>query len=162
MASIPAVCDSCGMAFPSGIAVGGNMRDLMLVGNKAGPCPSCGAMGTIPDGLFNAVDGVIEAVSSPGGERGLRDLIRLLEDWQQQPPSPKAVRQALQTEAPQLAPVLQRFAPTNSASLAAWIAVLLAILRLVQGCQERGVEVQQTEIDRVTIETIEVEADKRR
>jgi hypothetical protein len=97
-----------------------------------------------------------------GGEKGLSDLIHLLEQWQLEPPSPEVASEALRTEAPQLAALLQRFVPRSSAALAAWIAVLLAILQLIQGCQERGIEIQQTEIDRVTIEAIEREANERR
>src|SRR5687768_4285772 len=53
MPQIPAVCGTCGTMFPSGIVMGEG-ASATFVGNTAGPCPNCGGMGRIPDGLWEA------------------------------------------------------------------------------------------------------------
>ncbi|MBF4692021.1 hypothetical protein [Fusibacter ferrireducens] len=61
---MPAFCDNCGAIFKSGFEFE-NCRLISLRGNKSGPCPSCGGMGHIPDGVFNFLDGTIELLSGP-------------------------------------------------------------------------------------------------
>lgn len=76
--SIPAFCDNCGKPFPSGFA-GGGSATLIMRGNKSGPCPHCGGMGTILDATYRLDKGIIEvlAASSPTRERleKLRDVL---------------------------------------------------------------------------------------
>ena len=55
MPNIPAMCDNCGSLFPSGMSVGGNAQ-IFSFGSKSGPCPNCGGMGSIPNGLYTAVE----------------------------------------------------------------------------------------------------------
>lgn len=64
--NLPAFCDNqeCGAIFPSGFVVESAMH-ITLAGNKSGPCPHCGSMGSIPDGVFNFVDKTIEIISAP-------------------------------------------------------------------------------------------------
>lgn len=72
---IPAFCDSCGTAFPSGIAVSGRVTGLTLQNNLSGPCPRCGGMGRVLEGTFDFIDGVLKVLSSP--QRTVDDLRRL-------------------------------------------------------------------------------------
>ncbi|MFA6159694.1 MAG: hypothetical protein WC678_01205 [Parcubacteria group bacterium] len=64
--NLPAFCDNqkCGAIFPSGFIVD-NAMNSMLSGNKSGPCPHCGGVGSIPDGVFNFVNNTIEIISAP-------------------------------------------------------------------------------------------------
>jgi hypothetical protein len=61
---MPAFCDNCGAIFESGF-VFENCRGISLNGNKSGPCPSCGGMGHVPDGVFNFLDDTIELLNGP-------------------------------------------------------------------------------------------------
>lgn len=74
MLDIPAFCDTCGTAFKSGFFAE-NVINLTLQGNKAGPCPKCGGMGSIPDGTFNVLGNAIEIITAP--ERTIEQLKKL-------------------------------------------------------------------------------------
>ncbi|MDB4076587.1 SEC-C metal-binding domain-containing protein [Porticoccaceae bacterium] len=63
MPLIPAFCDNCGAAFSSGIFID-NCTNISLHSNKSGPCPRCGGMGSVLDGVFNVIGDVIERISS--------------------------------------------------------------------------------------------------
>lgn len=64
MPLIPAVCDSCGTIFSSGIYVE-NVATLNLHGNKSGPCPSCGRMGSVISGTFSVAGKILTILSGP-------------------------------------------------------------------------------------------------
>lgn len=68
MFQMPAVCDQCGRAFNSGIA-GSNSTNIRMSGNRSGPCPSCGGMGTVPDGVYNISERGWELVERLPGTR---------------------------------------------------------------------------------------------
>src|SRR5258708_29540160 len=61
MPQVPAVCDSCSRLFPSGIVLT-NVTHATLTGNKSGPCPFCGSMGSILDGVYEATETTVSAV----------------------------------------------------------------------------------------------------
>ena len=64
MPQLPAFCDNCGTVFPSGFAISGG-GSATLIGNKSGPCPACGGMGSVPDGVFNVTGNVVRLLSGP-------------------------------------------------------------------------------------------------
>jgi hypothetical protein len=74
MPSVPAFCDICGTVFSSGIFVE-NSTNISFSGNRSGPCPSCGGMGHVPDGVFNFIGNTIEILSAP--ERTISELAQL-------------------------------------------------------------------------------------
>ncbi|WP_237772620.1 hypothetical protein, partial [Vibrio parahaemolyticus] len=46
MPHLMAVCDNCGNEFPSGFFIEG-CSNVTFTGNKSGPCPNCGGMGSV-------------------------------------------------------------------------------------------------------------------
>ena len=68
MPDLPAFCESCGVAFPSGYFFE-DVTGLTLSGAQSGPCPNCGGMGTVPDGVYNVIDRTIEIVAAPAHSR---------------------------------------------------------------------------------------------
>lgn len=73
MPQLPAFCDTCGTAFNSGFQFEGGAGSF--VGCRSGPCPQCGGMGHVPDGVFKFVGNVIEVLQAP--QRTLDELSRL-------------------------------------------------------------------------------------
>lgn len=62
MVMLPAICDNCGTIFASGFNFA-SVRNISMRGNKSGPCPKCGEMGSIPDGVYDVVDNVINVTA---------------------------------------------------------------------------------------------------
>ncbi len=74
-----AVCDRCGAKFPSGIEVSGR-GSALLVGNTVGPCPVCGGLGHVPDGLYEFEEAVEQAIAAttPDDLARIRDSLEEL------------------------------------------------------------------------------------
>jgi hypothetical protein len=153
---IPAFCDTCGAVFPSGI-VAENATNMALVGNRAGPCPVCGGVGHIPDGVFNFVGNTIEILSAP--RRTIDELSRLtkiLREAREKKEAPEAVAQKIRDELPDLAG-LADLLPRTRAELYAFLALIVAVIALLsQGDRSpnttTNVTVNQT-INQAFIET---------
>jgi hypothetical protein len=148
MPALPAICDNCGAVFPSGFFMGGGSGSF--VGNKSGPCPNCGAMGSIPDGFYDFTGDTLRIFSPWPAER-LRALTKALAAARQAPDPRAAVEQALKND-PDLADLARRLSPMRDAA-AFWgfIAVLLTAITLIIASQtDRSVTVnEQTVIERV-------------
>jgi hypothetical protein len=131
MPSIPAFCDTCGAVFHSGIVVE-NSTNVTFSGNRAGPCPACGGIGHIPDGVFNFIGNTIEILSAP--ERTVEELTRLsdiLREAKEKQQSPEEVAERIQKELPSLAGI-GALLPKNRAELYGFLAVILAAAQLLQ------------------------------
>lgn len=131
---IPAFCDNCGTAFPSGIAVN-NCMNLTLSGNKAGPCPECRSMGSVIDGVFNASAQVLEVVSAPYWTyKRLEELAARIQEIQQSSDSPEEKTERLKAEVPELASITDVFPKTRNELYAALAVVIAAISVLLSQC----------------------------
>ena len=131
MPILPAFCDNCGTIFPSGFFIE-NSSHVILSDNKYGPCPKCKGMGSIPDGIFNFVSGIIEVLSAPQitVER-LNRLENLIEELKSDPT--EDVIRKVKEEAPELREALKN-TPTNNGHITAWLTlVLLAIQTVILG-----------------------------
>jgi len=111
MPAVLAVCDSCGTPFPSGFFFE-NASDITMVGNRSGPCPNCGGMGSIPDGRYDVTQDTIRIVATSAKSiDALRRLETVLRGVNRPGVTGQAVAEAIKTQAPEfsaLAPVVQR------------------------------------------------------
>jgi hypothetical protein len=65
MPLMPAICDNCGAVFSSGVMGSDGASHITFANCTAGPCPRCGGMGHIPDGVYNFIGNAIEFLSGP-------------------------------------------------------------------------------------------------
>ena len=132
MPAVLAVCDTCGTAFPSGIFIE-NSTDITMAGNRSGPCPRCGGMGSIPDGRYDATrDSIRIMATSATSLESLRRLEAVLRAVNRPGVSGQAVADAIKSKAPEfnaLAPVVQR----GGIDVGKWILVLLTAILVWQG-----------------------------
>jgi len=134
MPMIPAFCDNCGTAFSSGIAVSDCMN-VTLSGNKAGPCPECGSMGSVIDGVFNASAQVLEVVSAPYWTyKRLEELAGRIQRIQESSDSPEEKTERFKAEVPELASISDVLPKTRSELYAALGVVIAAISVLLSQC----------------------------
>lgn len=152
---IPAFCDTCGAVFRSGISVD-NATNITFVGNVAGPCPVCGGMGHIPDGVFDFVGKTIKVLSA--SKRTVEELSRLakvLGEALENKQSPQQVATTLRKEAPELSR-LADVLPRTRAELYSFLALIVAAITLLTQVGKDGdttnISVNQT-INQVFIET---------
>jgi len=130
MPSVPAFCDSCGTAFPSGFFFE-NASNVTLSGNRSGPCPWCGGMGHIPDGVFNFIGNTIEILSAP--QRTVEELTRLVQiihEAKAKQQSNEQVAAQIKRELPGLS-LLADILPKNRGELYGFLAVVIATTQLL-------------------------------
>jgi hypothetical protein len=165
--NLPAVCGTCGRVFPSGFTIAGG-GSYHLSNNQAGPCPGCGGMGRIPDGVIDLnqpdVVAALRAMADLGSIHNLRRMIGLL---------PRlttdelfAVRQTLTSGAAgrseeQVVQDVQRAAPRlataadlirnrdNRMELAIWLTLIAAIIPIVIALKANHQEVTPPRQDQI-------------
>ena len=127
MPAVPAFCMDCGTPFNSGFFFD-NATNVTLSGNVSGPCPKCGGMGRVPDGVFNFIGNTIEILSAP--QRTISELLRLqaiLRDARIKSESKEAVASRLSSELPTLL-LLAKLLPENKSELYGFLSVVLAAI----------------------------------
>ena len=130
MVNIPAFCDTCGAAFPSGFAFE-NCSNVHLSGNKSGPCPRCGGMGSVPDGVFNFTENVIEILSAPSRTiEQLATLSEILKSAARGKKSSEEIAKEIEEKVPDLSPVA-KYIPKNAAELVAWLTFVLIAIQTI-------------------------------
>jgi hypothetical protein len=129
----PAICDKCGTIFPSGFAFEKG-ASATIVGSKSGPCPNCGGMGSIPDGLYEFVGETLNIVSSWTPER-IQSLTAALETARNAP-NPRAAAEAVIAENEDLLGIAKKLLiPRDAGQFWGFVAALLALLALLNACQ---------------------------
>jgi SEC-C motif len=129
MPSVPAFCDTCGTVFNSGIFVE-NSTNITFTGNRSGPCPNCGGMGHVPDGVFNFIGNTIEILSAP--ERTIAELTqlaRILREAKEKSETREQVVSRVEREIPSLSKLV-KLLPENRSELYGFLAVVLAAVQL--------------------------------
>jgi len=130
MVNIPAFCDTCGAAFPSGFALE-NCSNVHLSGNKSGPCPRCGGMGSVPDGVFNVTGNVIEILSAPNRTfQQLSALSEILKSAASGKKSSEEIAKEIEDKVPVLSPVA-KYMPKNATELVAWLTFILLAIQTI-------------------------------
>jgi hypothetical protein len=134
MATLPVICENCGRLFgaPNLIGVaGGGQATVQLTDVRYGPCPHCGGVGRIPDGLYEIAEDAVRQLSGVPREQLLR-LQALLARAQEHGATPEGLAREIEAEAPAAGAIASMLADGGS-SLAAWLAVLLAVLQILLG-----------------------------
>ena len=159
MPMIPAFCDNCGHAFPSGIFIE-NCLNVTMSGNKSGPCPRCGSMGSVLDGVFNVTKDVIEVISAPlWTYQKLQSLADKLAEIRDSNESPEDKTERIKKEAPELATIADSL-PKTRMELYAFITMFLAAVTvLLNQCsleeKDKEVDFHKPELQYVLNMTVE-------
>jgi len=127
---VPAICDSCGTIFPSSIDVGDNIH-VSFTGTLASPCPACGNVGHIPDGMYHFIGRTIELLSGPS--RSYEELARLgslLKDAIGNKRSPEQISDEIKKEVPDLYQ-LSDILPKTRAEFYSFVNIVLIIIGLL-------------------------------
>lgn len=130
MTRMPAFCISCGAIFRSTF-VADNAYHTAFSYCTAGPCPNCGGIGRIPDGVYNFIGNTIELLSGSG--RTVEELNRLdtiLRLSKEKGSTPEQVKEEVQREVPELANLFDTPPKTRSVIYSV-ITIILTIIQLL-------------------------------
>lgn len=134
MTAIPAVCNSCGTHFVtrSLINAGPNVR-ISFRGTYVGPCPNCGGLGRVPDGIFEVVhDAIRLIVSQDRGRDDMQRLTSVLADARRAHAEPAEVIRRLDDQAPEwhgFSDFMSKYVlPKNAGEFWTIIGVIIAIV----------------------------------
>ncbi len=144
MPIVPAFCNTCGTAFNSGFFIE-NSTNVSFAGNTSGPCPKCGGMGHIPDGIFNFIGETIEILSAP--ERTINELLslaKIIKKARTNAESKDQVEKRIKKELPGLS-LLAKILPENKNELYVFLSLVLAALPLFKQAPEK--QANQTTIN---------------
>ena len=130
MPVMPAYCDNCGAAFNSGFFLD-NCTNVTLSGIQSGPCPRCGSMGSVPDGVFNVIGGVIERISLlRDNEEILTKASEILTNALEVRASAQEVAQEIRRETPQISN-LADVLPKTRVELYAFLSLIVLIIATI-------------------------------
>ncbi|MFC1502977.1 SEC-C metal-binding domain-containing protein [Pseudomonadota bacterium] len=131
MPVIPAFCDDCGTAFSSGIFME-NCTNVSLGGNKSGPCPNCGGMGSVPDGVFNVIGNVIDIIDAPRKTvEQLSRYVKVLHEARAQNLSREDVKSKIDKDIPELSGI-SSYLPKTRTELYAFLALLISLFTVLK------------------------------
>ena len=144
---VPAVCDNCGVIFPSGFEAN-NSTNITFSGCGAGPCPACGGMGHIPDGVYNFIGNTIELLSGPARTVAeLQRLAAILKNAKENQSSHQEISKEIEKELPELSS-LKDILPKTRTELYAFIAIIISTIALLAS-QPQSNEPQKIEVNNV-------------
>jgi hypothetical protein len=129
MTTVPVICDdpACGTLWGSTNFISVEAPQLILAGNKIGPCPRCGGVGSIPDGEFKVIDDALEVVRSADLPPDvLQSLIDVLQAHAAGSATDAEVIERVEADAPGLASVVKDFLAKSDP--ASWLTLLVTIL----------------------------------
>lgn len=129
--NMPAVCRNCDRPFPSGF-VADNVQRMTLIGNTSRPCPYCGGLGDVPDGVYDVMDGTIQLVRElPTTREELLIAARILQRHVDEGNADvEAIDREIAEAAPNARPLVQLLRDPATASVLAAIGVIVAVLAL--------------------------------
>jgi len=130
MPEMPAFCDRCGTVFGSGF-VFENCSNVSLSGNQSGPCPSCGGMGSIPDGIYDITGSAIKLLQgSVKTVKQLQQLTVILIEAQKQSFTKEQIQESIQQTVPELLS-FSSVLPQTRSELYGFIGIIIAAIALL-------------------------------
>jgi hypothetical protein len=131
VALIPAICQSCGVLFVTDNVITGE-GVVTFTNNSVGPCPACHVgEGRVIDGTYQLAGNVARLLGSPTvSTAALHQLRALLEEVRGGTTEPAVAVDRINREIPE-ASRLAWLLGSRSRSVAAWIAVIIAVITLI-------------------------------
>lgn len=131
--NLPAICNKCGIVFDSSFELSGNIS-IIMEGCSSGPCPKCGSMGSIPNGMYKFINGVLSLLNSDNYSRS--DLIYLTNELKKIKDNRSSIDEValeLEENSPKFSQILELL-PKNReekrSDLQFWISTIISVIML--------------------------------
>jgi hypothetical protein len=113
---------------------GGPGVHIDMTDNKVGPCPLCGAMGSVPDGRYTLMGDALPIIQpTPEWQRRVEGVISILQSAQTGSMTVDEAVAQIARDAPDLAPVVNVFLQGAGQQWQQWLLILLAVLQVILG-----------------------------
>jgi hypothetical protein len=136
-----------------------NSANVHIEDVTVGPCPRCGGVGHIPDGIYSATTDTIRVIAtSLQSARSLSTLLRILQRARDQRATAEDLARTLEAEPDaNLKPVadLVRKLP-KKLDIKAWLAIAIAVVALMEGhAADLKVDKIESRVDQIYAQMLE-------
>jgi hypothetical protein len=136
MAMVPVICDNCGAVWGAPNVIGDSGARIAMTRTKVGPCPACGGVGSVPDGVYDLLDDTVSVVQSAQiSASTLQGLIDLLRARARGQITDDEVIEKVESTAPALLSAVQNVLQKQNPMQ--WVTLLLAIFGMYLQLQAR-------------------------
>lgn len=154
MPIIAAICDGCGTVYSFGITLV-DPATRAMAGHTTGPCPRCGAMGTVPDGLYDIFRDIFGILArTPREGLSLWRLAALVRQARFQGMDSESTAIAIETKEPEFARLANDIRDRNCFSLYQYLSMLLIVIEAVIVERPLG-DLAEQQIDQIYLEFVE-------
>ena len=123
MVKVPAICNECGLIFPTAIEIGTPAH--VTVKDIGWLCPRGHTDSKILDGIYSSLgDGLLVLLTTPDAQTRLKTLLHSLELAK----TPNEVKSAINEHTPELSEGLTRTAPTGKGGFHKWVNSITLII----------------------------------
>jgi hypothetical protein len=148
---LPAICDTCLTVWDPHAFNIANSANVHIEDVVVGPCPVCGGIGRIPDGIYSTTTDTIRVVATTAkSAQSLSTLLRILQQAHDQHATADELAKALDDEGnlKPIAEVVRRL--PRKLDIKYWIGIAIAVVALLEG-QATDQKVSQigSEVDRI-------------
>lgn len=146
MASFSAYCSNCGLIFKSGVSIKGKAKIIMK--DNLADCPRCGNIASIPDGLYEIMDGTIKLLQGyPFSYDRISLFKNIIKACRDEKLNYNQIQEKINKEAPEIKPVVEKLPKTRN-DIFNYLSLLIAIFSLFSDNynKEPNVVINQYEI----------------
>lgn len=156
MPCVPAICQCCGIVFPTIYEVHPGGSPQLFDGCMTGPCPHCGEDGWVPDGLYAAIGDTLTCMGGCEWVPEIQHLINVFETAYEQESNAEDIAERIRSEVPKFAPVADHI-PEDRTDRCKWLMLMLALLQTVLAGWSvmQPARVVNIDIDQVIYQTCE-------
>ncbi len=130
MNNLIAFCEntSCGTVFEYPNLIGGEgSATIHMTNTKVGPCPKCGSVGIVPDGVYKYANNVIDFLTGPSSSiEVLKKIESILKNAKKGKHSKEEVLAEIEKTSPDTAQALKDVSSGNT--LIQWLMLIFAII----------------------------------
>jgi uncharacterized protein YchJ len=164
MSKMIVVCEneSCGLIFEdkSGFNFSGSGNLVIhMTNSKVGPCPKCGSMGNIPDGIYKYKDYLLSFIDGPSESFEILSKTKIILEYHHknsQNTTKQDIINEIETISPKVAEIVKRIPPTSHRLT--WFAIAIAavdmLINIQQAYFDKVEKVDNKKIEEMFIQTL--------
>jgi hypothetical protein len=152
MPRIPAICNTCGTIFESFVDV--KSINNTFTNCSSGPCPKCGGMGDIPNGVYSAVsETILEFTSGDISKLQLKKFLSILESAKDEKTETNELAKSIRTQTPELKKISD-ILPKTRQELYLFLTLIITIIYLF--LDQPSITNNDVDVEKIINQSIEI------